>query len=932
MPGVETLFGREEELRRTGALLEAARSGEGGALLLLGDAGIGKTSLLDEAAAAAAEAGTLVLRARAVEAERELPFAGLAELLAPVAARVEELAPEHSAALAGARGASAAEAAPLAAGVGLLRLLEALAAEGDEGVAVLVDDVHWLDPASLDAIFFAARRLGAESVAMLLSARPEPDRGLAARGVEILEPSALGGEDAERLLAAAGDGEELAATARAALIESARGNPLALVALRGALTPEERRGGAPLSEPIRPAASIERGFRTELGTLPEETRRALLVPAAEERLPHAELDAVLARLEIEPGALDPAELAGALVADGNRLRFRHPLLRSVAYHAAPLRERVAVHAALAAELEGAGGDPTRRAWHLAAAATGPDEGVAAALEAAGEDSRSRGAPVEAAGAFARAAELTPPAALADRARRAEAAARLLAGAGQPQRALELVELGLASGALEDARLRGALLHLRGTVTMRGGDLVGGSRMLVDAADAVAAEDPARAGLMLLDANLADRIRGEFDSMAASARRISELTAEADPDLAALGEMTEAIALFNVGEGVRAEEIIARHEAVLLYPALERFGFESLASPAHASIWLERFEPAERILSALIDRCRERAEVTSMVYPLAARGQLNLRRGRLRPALADAEEAVRLATETQQFGLLAFAANMLVEVEATLGREAECREHAAFSIGVAEAVGGDAFGIYGRGALGLLELTLGRPEEAIAPLEACARAADRIGLREPNTIQWAANYVEALARAGRTDEARAALPRLEAGFGSDWAAAALLRCRGLLTEGEEGEALLAESVDAFDRADARFEAARSRLALGERLRRSRNVRAAREPLSAALSAFEAAGASPWAERARNELRASGQASTEPAPAEAWDELTPHELRVALLVAEGRTNSEVASQLFVTRKTIEHHLSRVYRKLGLRGRTELARALASETAPA
>jgi DNA-binding CsgD family transcriptional regulator len=928
---VTRLFGRDEELRRTGALLAAAAGGEGGALLLLGDAGIGKTSLIDAAAESAREAGMQVLRARAVEAERELPFAGLAELLAPVAARVEELAPEHAAALAGARGAVAKEAAPLAAGVGLLRLLEALAGEGGASVAVFVDDVHWLDAASLDAIFFAARRLGAERVAMLMSARPEPERGLAGRGIETLEPSALGSEDAERLLAAAGEGEELAAAARAALIESARGNPLALVAMSGALSAEERRGGAPVSEPIRPAASIERGFRAELEALPAETARALLVPAADERLPQPQLQAVLGGFGIDPGALDAAERAGVLVAEGNRLRFRHPLLRSVAYHAAPLRERVAVHAALA-ELDGAE-DQVRRAWHLAAAATGPDEAVAAALEAAGEDSRSRGAPVEAAGAFARAAELTPPAAVTDRARRAEAAARLLAGAGQPQQALELVELGLAGGALEEAGLRGALQHLRGTVTMRSGDLVGGGRMLVEAADAVAAEDPARAGLMLLDANLADRIVGDYEAMAASARRITELTVEADPDLAALGELTGAIALFNVGEGRRAEEIIARHEAVLLYPALERFGVEALSSPAHASVWLERFEPAERILSALIDRCRERAAVTAVVYPLAVRGTLNMRRGRLRPALADAEEAVRLAAETQQLGLLAFAGNMLVEVEAALGREDACREHAAISIGVAEAVGGTAFGIYGRGALGMLELTMGRPEEAVPPLEACARAADEIGLVEPNTIQWAANYVEALALAGRTEEARAALPRLEAGFGGAWAAAALLRGRGLLAEGEEGEALLAESVAAFDAADARFEAARSRLALGERLRRSREVRRSREPLTAALTAFEAAGATPWVERAREELRASGQASAAPAAAaEQWDELTPHELRVALLVAEGRTNSEVASQLFVTRKTIEHHLSRVYRKLGLRGRTELARALASEVVPA
>ncbi len=294
----------------------------------------------------------------------------------------------------------------------------------------------------------------------------------------------------------------------------------------------------------------------------------------------------------------------------------------------------------------------------------------------------------------------------------------------------------------------------------------------------------------------------------------------------------------------------------------------------------------------------RGTAAANAAPLAA-GMALLR---LLEALADAEEAVRLAAESGQLGLLAFAANMLVEVEAALGREAECREHAAIGMAVADAVGGDAMGIYGRGALGMLELTLGRPEEAIAPLEGCARAADKIGLREPNTIQWAANYVEALARAGRVEEARAALPRLEGGFGGAWAAAAQLRCRGLLAEpGEEAEALLAESVAAFDAADARFEAARSRLALGERLRRDRDVRGSREPLAA-----EPSGAS-------------------------WDELTPHEMRVALLVAEGRTNSEVATQLFVTRKTIEHHLSRVYRKLGLRGRTELARALASE-APA
>lgn len=871
-----------------------------------------------------------VLRARAVVAERELPFAGLTELLAPADALLDGAAPAQVAALGEARGRASGAGAgdgettprqPFAAAIALLRVLEAVAARQPAGVAVLVDDVQWLDAVSLDALFFAARRLSSEPVAVLLAARPEPDRGLAGRGVETLELAGLGRDDARRLL-----GGELAAEPSRVVLESAGGNPLAIVELARALTPAQRDGTVAVSAPIRPGAAIERGFRAELDALPAAAARALLVPAADEGMTLERLRAVLADLGLPPGALDDAERAGVLIGEHGRVRFRHPLLRSVAYHAAPLADRVAVHAAIAGRLAAGGGEGIRRAWHLAAAATGPDETAAAALESAARDAWERGAAAEAADAYARAAELTPAGSREAAAARILSAARLLASTDQPQRALALAEQALAEPP-GDAGLRAALQHLRGSITMRTGELDAGCLILVEQSALAAHDAPVRAAQMLLDANLRNRVVGDYPEMVRLARRTRELAAGADPQLAALGELTEAIALVNRGDGAAAEEVIARHEQLLLDPAASRFGLEVLAQPAHASIWLERFDRADRILSTLIARARERSAITALVYPLAARAQLALRRGRLRPAHADADEAVRLAVETRQYGLVGFATAMLAEVEATLGREQECREHAGTTIAICDAIGGDAMGMWGRSALGLLQLSLGRPEEAIAPLETCARLSERIGLREPNTVQWAANLVEALVRSGRSDEAREQLPRLEEGCGTAWAAAALLRCRGLLTEGDAGEALLTRSVDAFEAAGAQFEAARSRLVLGERQRRSRRRRRSREPLTAALTAFEAGGAAPWAARAQAELRAGGHA-TGPPRAEAWDELTPHELRIALLVAEGRTNPEIATQLLVTRKTVEHHLTHVYRKLGLRSRTELTRELAAE----
>lgn len=940
---VNSLVGRDAELVQIERLLDGAAAGTSGALVLLGDAGIGKTTLCDAAAASAVERGMMVLRACAVEAESELAFAGLTELLLPAAAAIAELPSPHREVLAATLGPGlggfagpAPDAGPLppfAVAVALMRLLETLSAASPAGLALLLDDLHWLDVASLDAVCFAARRLNADGVAVLLAARPSLDRDLRGRGLPLAELAPLEPEDAARVLDAAC---ELAPQPRRTLIGAAQGNPLALVELARTLTAEQRRGAAALPEPIRPSGAVEQAFCTQLEQLDPATRRALLVPAADEGLSYALVAEAIGRLGIGPQALAPAERAGLLVAESGRLRFRHPLLRATVYHGASFADRAVAHRALAETLAAAGnydaGGALRRAWHLAAAATGPDEEAAAALAAAGTLERERGAVADAARAFQRAAELTADP--VQRGRRTLAAASGFATAGETERALTLARTALEEDGL-DERLRVELQFVRGVMTMRSGELDAGSEMLAATSErAAAGGNPDRAADLLMHRSLRHRIVGDYAAMRRDARRAVELARAAAPDgarpqqeRAALAELLGIVVLANEGRLAEADAIVARHADLLLEIAPDHPFQEVVATPAHISIWAEQWERAEQILLRMIDGARSRNAVTGVICPLAVHSQLQLRRGRVGRAHADASEALELALDTRQYSLVAFSAGMLAGAEAMRGEEEACRTRAAQAIAGCDAVGGTAMGMWPRAALGHLELALGRPEEALGPLAACARAAEQIGMRQPSVVQWAADYIEALVRVGRDEEATAALVFLQDGSPTGWSSGSLARCRGLLTPGEKGERLLARSAEIFDAAGARAEAARSQLCLGERLRRGRQRRAARGPLQAALDVFEGAGARPWALRASGELRATGQQATRSHP-DARDELTPHEHRVALLVASGRTNPEVAAELYVTRKTVEHHLSQIYRKLGLRSRTELARELAGE----
>jgi DNA-binding CsgD family transcriptional regulator len=909
-----TLVGREREIARLQGLLDGARAGRSGALLLHGEAGIGKTALLRCAIDAAG--GFRVLRARGMESESDIPYAGLAELVAPLLGGLDDLPGVQAGAL---RGALAL--GPAAAGdrftvpAALLSLLGHAAEE--RPVLAVIDDAQWLDEPSLEALLFAGRRLDAESVAMLGALRDgTPVATMQVPWLERLHVRPLAEDDARALLDAA-----IAPAVTARLIAGAGGNPLALLEIPRLLNEAQRAGREPLSEPLRPGTEIERAYATALSALPEPTRRALLVAAAADTRRMDALQAGLRVTELAPSDLAAAEATGIVALNAGELEFRHPLLRATVYHAATPPERRAAHAALAAA---APDDSAPRAWHLAACAVAPDERVAAALERAALDARDRGAHATAAHDMTRAAHLTPEPAL--RAGRLLGAAHDAVRGGEVDLAYGLLDE--AAGQTDDPLLMADIERLRGHVEMRRGSPAAAHERLVREAERVRPRDTERAAAMLLEASVAHMITGDMEALMATAERARVLATGVEPGIELLATTVIGEAYLATGDLTRGDALLRACEPYLLEgDVLAAVEIVSLAG--HSAIWIENWERAERILGRLIAAARDASSVTGLIYPLAAVSHLDFRRGRWAPALASASEAVELADDTGQYALLGPALAALAHVEASLGHEEACRRDCARGLGLLAAAAGEATAVYLHSSVGLLELGLGRIPEAIAALE----HADRIGLRlrvGEAVVQRAGDLVEAYVRAGRREEAEARLVLLEdegRRTGARWSQAVAARCRGLLAADDDVRSAFDAALALHDGLPMPFERARTLLALGERLRRARQRAEAREPLNVALETFERLGARPWAERARGELRATGQAGGRRAPVAA-DQLTAHELQIAVLVAQGMTNREAAAALFLSPKTIEYHLGQIYRKLDVRGRAQLARLMAME----
>jgi DNA-binding CsgD family transcriptional regulator len=905
-------------------LLQAAREGRSGVLVLRGEAGVGKSALLAWAAERAGDVagGMTVLCAAGVEAEVQLPFAALHQLLRPVLEHLGRLPAVQAAAL---RAAFGLAAAPGDRGLGSERpgdrfllsvgVLSLLADAAEQRpVVCLLDDAHWMDQASADALVFAARRLGAEGVGLLFAARDAEPRGFDAPGLPELRLGGLDSGAAARLLADAVPSAPAAGVADR-LLAAAGGNPLALLELPAALSPAQLAGRAPLPDPLPVGAGVERAFADRAGRLPAAARTMLLLAAADDTGEAATVLRAAGGLGLDAGALGPAEAARLIRAEGGRVEFWHPLVRSAIYRAATFAERRAAHLALADALDGPG-QADRRAWHRAAAAVGPDDAVAGELERSAGRAQARGGYATAAAALERAAELTGQE--PTRARRLAAGAAAAWLAGRPQWALEMA--GRAGRLDPPPRLRADLQLLRGRIELGSGSQFQAHRLLADGATAVAGTDPGKASLMLSEAAHVAWYAGDMANTAKAGQRLDTLAVPEDSPARLMGRVLAGLAALMTGDTSHAARL-RRAVAAIARAAQTPV---QLGYPGRAALFVGDDAAAADLLGRAVDAARAAGTVGILPWLLGQVALVQAWTGRWPVAVATASEGLRLAAETGQDNAAALHHAILAWVAAAQGREQDCHTHATAALEQAARQELAVPASIAAWALGLAELGAGRPAAALGQLGELAAAGP--GLGHPLTAALAAaDLVEAAVRAGRPEavpDAIASLERWATAAAVPWGLALVARCRGLLSDGDTAARHFAQALELHAAAGRPFDRARTQLLYGEVLRRARRPSQARGHLRAALDGFEQLGAAGWAGRARAELRASGETARRRDPS-TLTQLTPQELQIARLAAAGATNREIAGQLFVSPRTVEYHLYKVFPKLGIASRAELAR---------
>lgn len=914
------LVGRDGECAQLREVLDASRAGHPQVVALRGDPGIGKTRLLEYAASVAD--GFRVIRIQGHEAEREIPFAALSMLVGPLVTDVAALPEVQAAALEGALNLGPAMHGDRL-GIAAATLAVLAAASDQQPILLAVDDVHLVDAPTLETLFFAFRRAHTERLAVVMTAREERDISpVVEQWLESIRQIRVDGldlESARRLTAHRG-------ALPAAVWTASGGNPLALLEMTAP------NSAIFLDEPVQLSARLLRAYGRRLTGLGTGTRDALLLLAVAGRANDV-LDDALEHRGLKRSDLEPAEDNGLVVLEPEGVLFTHPLVCSAVYHSASPAVKRAAHQTMVAAYTGrsAPGAAERRAFHLAAATVGPDEAAAQQLADAAKGAASRHSHTTAAALFEKAAWLSPRGAA--RTQRIIEAALAGQAAGTLDAAGPLLDLAIAE--TDDEDLRTAAQHLQCRIQMWAGRPAQARDQLLDLADRTADRYPEWSAMMRAQAAIVSIALGEQRLAIGMAARAVEISAHLPDQLALPVLVTKAVTQAINGDVETARALLERCDPFL--PDCDPLSIDQLlvlAALAHAA--LEEITTARHWLETAVRKTRGAQAAGLLPFQLSWLTLVCWLDGDWVSALANGYAAVQIAEETGWATELPNCLIALATVEATLGHDDDAREHADLAARLG--AGGTEARIFAAQAarvLGLLELGAGRPTEAAEHLGVAGEFALAGRMGDTVLFNWAGNLTEALVRAGRPEQAVQALrsaAREAEPTGRPTANAVVARCRGLLADTlDEGRAAFDEALTWHERAATQpFELARTQLCYGEFLRRHQLRTDARTQLRAALATFGRLGAVAWIRRAEAELQATGLTSRKRAPV-ATESLTPQELQVAIVVADGVTNAEAAARLFLSAKTIEFHLSNVYRKLGIRSRAELVKLVLAGLLP-
>jgi DNA-binding CsgD family transcriptional regulator len=909
---IDRPIGRDDEVQALTRLLDTVAAAHSTVAVLAGDTGTGKSVLVGWAVHEARRRGFTVLQASGVEFEQGLAFSGLTAVVRPLLHRVDRLEPAHARSLRGALGLAEADGRLLAVHGATLALVSAAAEEAP--VLVAVDDAQWIDRTSLESLVFAAHRCDADRVGFLFAHRTGLPCMLDRTAFDRIELGGLSCDAAVALLADTG----IDAAVAARCWQLTRGNPLALVEAGRNLSPAQRAGDEALPTVLPIGERLLDAFGDELARLPEATRLALGVAALDADDDVAIVAAALGRLGGRLDDLRAAESAGVIEVADQRVWWRHPLVRAAVLHGIDVAGRRGLHRALADAATEAG-RPERAVLHLSASVLGPDEDVAKRMAELGAAARRRGALPAAASAYVQAGRLTTdPSA---RAHYATMAGDAYFALGDHQRALDTV--APLFDQVDDPVARGRMAVVLGSAELwLRGPAVALPRFETNA-PAVVDLDPWLHALLMTHAGAARLIALDMPG-ALAAIRTARVAAESGGDpvlLVAVQACEKVLGLFSgSGADVAGELGRAGDLAVAAYapgdPKLDSVeGVVQLC--AFANYICDDVYAGINLLRHFLHQGEAAGLAGRSMFSRLLLVEGLWRCGWWADALAEMSQLISMQQAVGLGHLVPLSYAVQARVEAGLGLEADCRAHAEEAVATAVGLGIAQIAVWAISGQGLMHLGAGRWEEAAASFDVIADANE---VPEPGWLWWQADYIEALWRAGRVDDANAQLDVLEAQAAAvrrTWPTAAVERSSALVGRGGPAEERFAAAIDGFHSISAPFEEARTLLLRGEhRVREGRTSEGARD-LAAARTIFDRIGARPWSDRA-SVARGEAQGGL---PSLA-SRLTAAELRVAMAVGHGASNRQAAEQLFISVKTVDFHLQGIYRKLGVRNRTQLA----------